>query len=71
MARGVRGRAAARVAARPESLGEVDVEEAAELMVRLAFSFVLIPRERRCPLDDEEKGAVGVAWQLLTPILEP
>jgi AcrR family transcriptional regulator len=58
-----------REAQRAGVLGEVEVEETAELMVRLAVSFVLIP-ESVLPLDDEEKVR-GVAWQLLTPILEP
>ncbi len=50
-------------------LGEIDVDGTAELMVRLAISFVLIP-ESILPLDDE-KQVRAVAWQLLTPILEP
>lgn len=58
-----------RQAQRAGVLGEVEVEETAELMVRLAVSFVLIP-DSILPLDDEEKVR-GVAWQLLTPILEP
>jgi AcrR family transcriptional regulator len=58
-----------RQAQRAEVLGEIEIEETAELMVRLAVSFVLLP-ESVLPLDDEEKVR-GVAWQLLTPILEP
>jgi len=58
-----------RQAQQAEVLGEIEIEETAELMVRLAVSFVLLP-ESVLPLDDEEKVR-GVAWQLLTPILEP
>jgi AcrR family transcriptional regulator len=58
-----------RQAQRAEVLGQIEIEETAELMVRLAVSFVLIP-ESALPLDDEEQVR-GVAWQLLTPILEP
>lgn len=48
-------------------LGEVDVEEAAELLVRLAFSFVLIP-ESVLPLDDEDRVR-ELAERMLAPIL--
>lgn len=58
-----------RQAQRAEVLGEIEIEETAELMVRLAVSFVLIP-DSILPLDDEEQVR-GVAHQLLTPILEP
>ena len=37
-------------------LGDIEVEEAAELLVRLAVSFVLIP-ESVAALDDEDRGA--------------
>ena len=49
-------------------LGDVDVEEAAELLVRLAFSFVLIP-ESVLPLDDEGRVR-ALAERMLAPILE-
>lgn len=49
-------------------LGEIEVEEAAELLVRLAVSFVLIP-ESVLPLEDEERVR-GVALRMLAPILE-
>jgi TetR/AcrR family transcriptional regulator, repressor for uid operon len=49
-------------------LGEIDVEEAAELLVRFAFSFVLIP-ESVLPLDDEERVR-ALAERMLAPILE-
>lgn len=49
-------------------LGPVDVDEAAELLVRLAVSFVLIP-ESVLPIEDEEQ-ARGLARRLLVPILE-
>ncbi len=48
-------------------LGPLEVEEAAELLVRLAFSFVLIP-ESVLPLDDEEQ-VKRVARRMLAPIL--
>jgi len=48
-------------------LGPVDVDEAAELLVRLAVSFVLIP-ESSLPLEDEEQ-ARDLARRLLAPIL--
>jgi AcrR family transcriptional regulator len=50
------------------ALGDIDVEEAAELLVRLAFSFVLIP-ESVLPLDDEERVR-ALAERMLAPILE-
>jgi hypothetical protein len=49
-------------------LGAVEVEEAAELLVRLAISFVLIP-ESVLPLEDEER-VEQLARQLLAPIHE-
>jgi AcrR family transcriptional regulator len=49
-------------------LGEIEVEEAAELLVRLAVSFVLIP-ESALPLDDEDRVR-ALAQRLLAPILE-
>jgi AcrR family transcriptional regulator len=58
-----------RAAQKAGVLGEIEIEETAELMVRLAVSFVLIP-ESILPLDDEQQVR-GVAHQLLTPILEP
>ena len=48
-------------------LGPIEIEEAAELLVRLALSFVLIP-ESALPLDDE-KRIRQVAEQLVAPIL--
>jgi AcrR family transcriptional regulator len=48
-------------------LGDVDVEEAAELLFRLAFSFVLI-EESVLPLDDEERLR-EVARRLVAPVL--
>jgi len=47
---------------------DVEVEEVAELLVRLGVSFVLIP-ESTLPLDDEEHVR-AVALQLVVPILE-
>jgi len=49
-------------------LGSVDVDEAAELLVRLAVSFVLIP-ESVLPLEDDDRVR-KVAQRLLAPILE-
>lgn len=49
-------------------LGEIEVDEAAEVLVRLAVSFVLIP-ESVLPLDDEDRVR-RLARQLLAPILE-
>lgn len=49
-------------------LGPLDVDEAAELLVRLAISFVLIP-ESALPLDDED-AVSRLARKLLAPILE-
>jgi AcrR family transcriptional regulator len=49
-------------------LGPIAVEEAAELLVRLMVSFVLIP-ESALPLDDEERVR-ELARRLLVPILE-
>jgi AcrR family transcriptional regulator len=48
-------------------LGDVDVEQAAELLVRLALSFVLIP-DSVLPLDDERR-ARDVARRLIAPVL--
>jgi len=49
-------------------LGPIEVDEAAELLVRLAVSFVLIP-ESVLPLEDEDRVR-RLAHQLLAPILE-
>lgn len=49
-------------------LGTLDVDAAAELLVRLAISFVLIP-ESVLPLDDEDR-VKQVARELVAPILE-
>jgi len=57
-----------REAQRAGVLGAVEVEEAAELLVRLAISFVLIP-ESALPLEDEQR-VEQLAHQLLAPILE-
>jgi AcrR family transcriptional regulator len=51
------------------SLGEVDVEQAAELIVRLMVSFVLI-QETALPLDDPD-AARQIARRLIAPILRP
>jgi AcrR family transcriptional regulator len=61
--------AAARLRAAQEAgvLGPVAVEEAAELLVRLAASFVLIP-ETILPVEDEERLR-EVARSLIAPIL--
>jgi len=48
-------------------LGEIEVEEAAELLVRLAISFALIP-ESALPLEDEERVR-ALARGMLAPIL--
>jgi AcrR family transcriptional regulator len=48
-------------------LGSVDVDAAAELLVRLAFSFVLI-QESVLPLDDDAQ-ARDVARRLIAPVL--
>jgi TetR/AcrR family transcriptional repressor of uid operon len=48
-------------------LGEVDVDEAAELLVRLAFSFVLI-QESALPIDDEDRVR-EFARRLIAPVL--
>jgi TetR/AcrR family transcriptional repressor of uid operon len=65
-----RGFVAARLLVSQEAgvLGPVDVEQAAELLVRLAFSFVLI-QESALPLDDEE-AARDVAKRLIAPVLK-
>jgi AcrR family transcriptional regulator len=57
-----------REAQRAGVLGPVEVDEAAELLVRLAISFVLIP-ESVLPLEDEDR-VEQLAQQLLAPILE-
>jgi TetR/AcrR family transcriptional repressor of uid operon len=49
--------------------GELDVDLAAELMVRISASFLAIP-SRLVDLDDEEQLA-ALARQFLVPILEP
>jgi AcrR family transcriptional regulator len=56
-----------RASQRAGVLGEIEIEEAAELLVRLAVSFVLIP-ESALPLEDEERVRT-VARQLVAPIL--
>jgi TetR/AcrR family transcriptional repressor of uid operon len=48
-------------------LGPVDVDAAAELLVRLALSFVLV-RDTALPVDDEEEAA-ELARRLLAPML--
>jgi AcrR family transcriptional regulator len=48
---------------------QVDVQVAAELLVRLAFSFVLVPRSG-LPLDDEERLR-AIARAHLAPLLDP
>jgi AcrR family transcriptional regulator len=60
---------AARLRASQEAgvLGPVDVEAAAELLVRLAFSFVLI-QESVLPLDDEARVR-DVARRMIAPVL--
>ena len=60
---------AARLRASQEAgvLGPIDVEAAAELLVRLALSFVLV-QDSALPLDDEERAA-EVARRLIAPIL--
>ena len=57
-----------RAAQRARVLGPIEVEEAAELLVRLAVSFVLIP-ESVLPLDDEERVRL-IAGRLVAPVLE-
>lgn len=56
-----------RASQRAGVLGPVDVEESAELLVRLAFSFVLI-EESVLPLDDEGRLR-DVARRLIAPVL--
>jgi AcrR family transcriptional regulator len=60
---------AARLRASQEAgvLGEIDVDAAAELLVRLAISFVLI-QESVLPLDDEQR-LHEVARRLVAPVL--
>jgi AcrR family transcriptional regulator len=60
---------AARLRASQEAgvLGPVDVQAAAELLVRLAFSFVLI-QESVLPLDDEARVR-DVARRMIAPVL--
>jgi AcrR family transcriptional regulator len=50
-------------------LGEVATEEAAEILVRIALSFALIP-ESALPLDDEAR-LEGLARAHVAPILSP
>jgi AcrR family transcriptional regulator len=61
--------AAARLRAAPDgaSLSQAQAEHAAELLVRLAFSFVLL-QDSVLPLDDERR-ARDVARRLLAPIV--
>ena len=61
--------AAARLRAAPDgaSLSQAQAEHAAELLVRLAFSFVLL-QSSALPLDDERR-ARDVARRLLAPIV--
>lgn len=56
-----------RASQRAGVLGPVDPEEAAELLVRLALSFVLI-QDSVLPLDDEARTR-AVARRLLAPVL--
>ena len=64
-----RGFVAARLEAAQDSgvLGEVEVEEVAELLVRLCLSFVLI-EESALPIEDDE-AARATARRLLVPLL--
>jgi AcrR family transcriptional regulator len=64
-----RGFVAARLRASQEAgvLGPLDVETAAELLVRLAFSFVLV-QESVLPLDDETRAA-ELARRQIAPLL--
>ena len=50
-------------------LGKVDFEVSAELLVRLAFSFVLVPGSRLA-LDDPERLA-NIARSQIAPLLSP
>jgi AcrR family transcriptional regulator len=67
---GARGFVAARLRAAQEAgvLGSVAVDEAAEVLVRLAFSFVLI-QESALPLDDDD-AVRATARRVVAPILE-
>ena len=62
---------AARIARGPARTGKVDrgldPEQAAEILVRLGFSFLLIPQSA-LPLDDDERMR-EVARKLVAPIL--
>ncbi len=60
---------AARLLASQEAgvIGEMDVEAAAELLVRVALSFVLV-QDSALPVDDEERAA-DLARRLIAPIL--
>lgn len=49
-------------------VGEIEVEHAAEVLIRLGFSFLLMPRTA-LPLDDDER-ARAVARDLIAPILD-
>lgn len=48
-------------------IGEMDVEAAAELLVRIALSFVLV-QDSALPVDDDERAA-DLARRLIAPIL--
>ncbi len=56
-----------RSAQRAGAIGPIAVDHAAELLVRLALSFVLI-QETALPLDDEERTR-ALARQLIAPVL--
>lgn len=58
-----------RASQRAGVLGPLAVEEAAELLVRLAISFVLIP-DSALPLEDDER-VERIARDLVAPILAP
>jgi AcrR family transcriptional regulator len=50
-------------------VGAIDVEQAAEVLVRLCLSFVLL-QESVLPLDDAE-GAADLARRLIAPVVTP
>lgn len=56
-----------RIAQRAGLLGELETDEAAELLIRLAFSFVLIP-DSVLPLDDPDRVR-ETARRLIAPVL--
>jgi AcrR family transcriptional regulator len=58
--------AAARISQAPDGPTGADAEVAAELLIRLTFSFVMI-RETALPLDDEV-AAMAIARRLLAPV---